>query len=262
MTQELYMASGVNRIALTPNVAAFAGGPSLIVPQVGPSGPQGPPGAIGPQGPQGPGGPAGAQGERGATGPQGPQGGGPPGPGYAATSATSLAVAIGTPVFVTQAGLAYSPGVRCRASSNASPGVYMEGLVSSYSGTSLVIAADLVNGSGTYNDWNLNLTGPMGSGYAATSASTASISLGSITLTTQPGLAYSPGARARISAQSTPSNWIEGLVTAYSTNALSVAVDLINGSGAFSAWNINLTGQVGQQGPPAPPITVIDGGGF
>jgi hypothetical protein len=256
MTQDLYMGAGVGRIALAPNVAAFAGGPSLVVPQVGPAGPMGPPGPIGPQGPQGPGGPVGAQGEPGVDGPQGPQGGGPPGPGYAATSPTSLAVATGTQVFITQSGLAYSAGVRCRASSNANPGVYMEGLVSGYSGTSLTIAADLVNGSGTYNDWNLNLTGPSGSGYAATSASSLSISLGPVTLITQPGLAYTPGARVRISAQSAPANWIEGIVTAYSVNALSVAVDLIGGLGAFSAWNINLTGQPGQ------PSSAIDGGMF
>jgi hypothetical protein len=132
----------------------------------------------------------------------------------------------------------------------------MEGLVTSYSGTSLTIAADLINGSGTYSDWNLNLTGPAGSGYAASSTSTLPISLGSITLTTQSGLAYSPGARARISARSAPANWVEGIVTAYSATAMSVAVDLIGGAGAFSAWNINLAGQPGQ------PSSAVDGGIF
>jgi hypothetical protein len=167
-----------------------------------------------------------------------------------------LAVATGEHVFITQSGLAYSPGVRCRASSNANAGVYMEGRVSAYSGTSLTIAVDLANGSGSYNDWNLNLTGPTGSGYAATSTSSLSISLGQITLTTQPGLAYTPGARVRIAAQSAPTNWIEGIVTAYSVSALSVAVDLLGGLGAFSAWDINLTGQPGQ------PSSAIDGGVF
>ena len=256
MTQNLYMDNGVARIALAPNMAAFAGGPSLIVPQVGPSGPIGPPGPIGPQGPQGPGGPIGAQGEHGADGPQGPQGGGPPGPGYAATSPTMLAVAARTQTFITQSGLAYSAGARCRASSNANTSVYMEGLVSGYSGTSLTIAVDLINGSGSFNDWNLNLTGPAGSGYAATSASTLSISLGPITLITQQGLAYTPGARVRVAVQGSPANWIEGVVTAYSAGALAIAADLAGGLGAFSAWNINLTGQPGQ------PSSAIDGGVF
>jgi hypothetical protein len=167
-----------------------------------------------------------------------------------------LTVGTGTQVFITQSGLAYSPGVRCRASSNASTGVYMEGLVSDYSGTSLTIAVDLINGSGAHNDWNLNLTGPIGSGYAATSASSLSISLGSVMLITQPGLAYSPGARIRVTSQSSLTNWIEGIVTAYSATTLSVAVDLTGGLGAFSAWNINLTGQPGQ------PSSAIDGGVF
>jgi hypothetical protein len=256
MTQDLYMADGVGRIALTPNVAAFAGGPALVVPQVGPPGPRGPPGPIGPQGPQGPGGPVGAQGEPGIDGPQGPPGGGPPGPGYAATSPTMLTVATGTQVFITQSGLAYSSGVRCRASSRANPGVYMEGLVTDYSGTSLTIAVDLINGAGDRNDWNLNLTGPVGSGYAATSGSTLSISLGAVTLVTQAGLAYTPGARVRISSQAASTNWIEGVVTAYSAAVLTVAVDMIGGLGAFSAWNINLAGQPGQ------PSSAIDGGVF
>jgi hypothetical protein len=167
-----------------------------------------------------------------------------------------LAVAAGTQVFITQSGLAYSAGVRCRASSNANPSVYMEGLVSGYSGTSLTIIADLINGSGSFNDWNLNLTGPAGSGYMATSATTASVSLGPVTLTTQQGLAYTPGARVRISARSSPTNWIEGLVTAYSAGSLSVIADLTGGLGAFSAWNINLTGQPGQ------PSSAVDGGVF
>jgi hypothetical protein len=76
MTQELYMGAGVNRITLAPNMAAFAGGPALVVPQVGPAGPQGPIGPIGPQGPIGPPGP------RGLEGPPGP-------PGLAAMSAAS-----------------------------------------------------------------------------------------------------------------------------------------------------------------------------
>ena len=256
MTQELYMNRGVSRIGLAANMPAFPGGPSLVVPQVGPSGPQGPPGPIGPQGPQGPGGPSGAQGMIGPPGAQGPEGGGPPGPGYAATSATLLPVATGSQLFATQAGLAYSSGVRCRVSSNANAGVYMEGIVSGYSDTSLSIAVDLANGSGTYNDWNLNLTGPAGSGYMAVSTSTISISLGPVSLTVPPSLAYTPGARARISAQSAPDNWVEGIVTAYSGTTLSVAVDLLGGFGAYSAWNINLTGQPGQ------PSSAIDGGVF
>jgi hypothetical protein len=125
--------------------------------------------------------------------------------------------------------------------------VYMEGWVTAYSGTSLSMNVDLINGSGSYSAWYLNLSGAPGAGYAATSASPLSIVTGPTTLTTQLGLAYSPGARVRVSAQTAPTNWIEGIVTAYSpfTGTLAVAVDTIGGSGAFTAWNINIAGQPG-----------------
>jgi hypothetical protein len=257
MTQQFYQSNGVNRLELTPNVAPAPNAPSLIVPQVGPAGPAGPIGPVGPPGPQGPSGPAGAQGIQGPPGAQGAQGlQGPIGPGYAATSATPLTVATGSQTFVTQAGLAYTIGVRARSSSNANSNNYMEGLVSSYSGTSLTINIDLANGSGSHSDWNINLSGSVGAGYTATSTSAASIVTGAVTLTTQSGLAYTPGARVRVSAQSAPQNWIEGIVTSYSGNSLSVSTDTIGGSGAFTAWDINIAGQ------PGVPLPDIDGGVF
>ena len=90
-----------------------------------------------------------------STGSMGPQG--PNGPGYAATSTTSLAIAAGAQTFITLSGLAYSGGARARASSAANGANYMEGLITSYSGTSLVLNVDTTGGSGTYADWNLNL---------------------------------------------------------------------------------------------------------
>jgi hypothetical protein len=90
----------------------------------------------------------------------GPQG--PPGPGYKATSTTSLVVGTGTKTFTTQSGLAYAAGARVRASSNGTPTSWMEGLVTAYSGTNLTFNVDLVSGSGTLADWNLNLAGVQG----------------------------------------------------------------------------------------------------
>ncbi len=86
------------------------------------------------------------------------------GPNYAATSASSLAVAnSGSKTFVTQAGLAYTVGSRVRAASSAAPATnWMEGVVTSYSGTSLVATMDVAGGSGTYTDWSLSLAGARG----------------------------------------------------------------------------------------------------
>jgi hypothetical protein len=114
----------------------------------------------GPTGLTGPAGPAGGVGPAGGTGPAGPTG--PQGSGYAATSTSSLTVVLGSATFATQSGLAYSVGARARASSRGTPTAWMEGLVTSYSGTTLIVNVDLVNGSGTHTDWNLNVAGSQG----------------------------------------------------------------------------------------------------
>jgi len=87
----------------------------------------------------------------------------PQGKSYAATSATSLAVGMGSKVFTTQAGLAYTNGARVRASSSSNTANWMEGLAT-YSGTTLTISVTKTNGSGTLADWNLNLAGEPGAG--------------------------------------------------------------------------------------------------
>lgn len=102
----------------------------------------------------------GQQGPQGATGNTGSTGA--TGPGYTATSTTSLAVGTGSQSFTTQSGLAYTAGARARASSAANTANYMEGLVTSYAGTSLAINVDTVGGSGTHADWNINVAGNVG----------------------------------------------------------------------------------------------------
>lgn len=84
------------------------------------------------------------------------------GAGYGGTSTTSLAIAIASKSFTTQAGLAYLAGSRVRASSAANTANYMEGVVSSYGGTTLVLAVDTIGGSGTQNDWNFSVAGNPG----------------------------------------------------------------------------------------------------
>lgn len=85
------------------------------------------------------------------------------GAGYGGTSTTSLAIGTGSKAFTTAAGKAWVAGSRVRAASNADPdGDWMEGVVSSYSGTTLTVLMDLVAGSGTHTDWNLTLGGERG----------------------------------------------------------------------------------------------------
>ena len=142
----------------------------------GATGPQGTAGLTGATGPQGPQGPAGLTGATGATGPQGPAGlngvTGPQGPigltgltgaagaGYAASSTSSVLIGTGSKTFTTQAGLAYSANSRVRIANSTSN--YLEGVVTSYTGTNLTVNVDRVVGSGTFTSWNIGLAGDVG----------------------------------------------------------------------------------------------------
>jgi hypothetical protein len=110
-----------------------------------------------------------------------------------------------------------------------------------YSGL-VPLIANATNISGAAG--TVGVTGP---GYLATSATNINISTttipSSVTLTTQAGLAYSVGARARASANTT--NYLEGVVTAYSGTTMTILVDRKVGAGSYGAWNINLAGDIG-----------------
>lgn len=73
------------------------------------------------------------------------------------SSTTTLTVGTGTTTFTVPSGLTYSSGIHARATSGT--GAYMEGVVSSYSGTSLVIAVDATSGTGSHNDWTITIGG-------------------------------------------------------------------------------------------------------
>ena len=116
--------------------------------------------AQGPRGPQGDVGDTGPAGPRGYTGDQGTTG--PAGAGYAATSTSSNAIASsGSKTFNIGAGLAYAVGTRLRATSTGSS-AWMEGVVTSYDNTNVIMTMDLSSGSGTHTDWNISLTGNPG----------------------------------------------------------------------------------------------------
>ncbi len=88
--------------------------------------------------------------------------------------------------------------------------------------------------------------GANGPGYLATSVSSVTIGLGSKTFVTQAGLAYTVGARVRVSDTGSPTtNYVEGVCTAYSATNLTILVDRIAGSGTISTWDINLAGDPG-----------------
>lgn len=156
-----------------------------IVGPTGDTGPQGPTGATGPTGPtgptgaqglQGPIGPTGATGSPGLTGPTGQQGlqgvagatgpTGPTGPtgadgvGYVLTSTTSAAIGTGVKVFDVSGAHAYVVGMRARAVNSATN--FIEGPITSKTGSAIAITADITGGTGTFNSWNFSLVGSAG----------------------------------------------------------------------------------------------------
>lgn len=111
------------------------------------------------------------------------------GAGYGGTSTTSLLIANSTTkTFSTQGALAYQVGDYVRAKSAANSANYMEGAVSSYSGSSLSIAVTAIGGSGTFADWNFSLAGSPG-GVSTVNGASGNVALylapqGRITLST------------------------------------------------------------------------------
>lgn len=115
----------------------------------------------------------------------GPQG--PKGEGYLATSTSSVLIGLGSKTFVTQSGLAYLPGDRVRVSND--PTHYMEGVVSSYSTTSLIVTVDRVIGAGTFAVWNIGIAGDVGD--TGPTGGTGSTNI--VTYTTNTGVSFVAG---------------------------------------------------------------------
>lgn len=95
--------------------------------------------------------------------------------------------------------------------------------------------------------------GPRGPVVQGTSKTTTSIATGPQTFVMEEyGLNFQPGIRIRATAAAMVDNWMEGIVGGYTDNELDLVVDLKHGSGTYSDWLINVTGEPGSEGPPGP----------
>ena len=128
----------------------------------GPTGPPvtGPAGPIGPTGEAGPVGPTGPE----ITGPAGPIG--PTGASFAGvTSLSNLAIPAtptGTRTFIVNTVGAYAVGTRARLVSTAVTTNFIEGVLTTISGTSITMTIDRISGSGTLASWRLVVAGEAG----------------------------------------------------------------------------------------------------
>jgi len=57
---------------------------------------------------------------------------------------------------------AFAVGERVRIAYTVTPANYVEGIITSFSGTSLIITSDAFGGSGTYTSWNIVAAGNVG----------------------------------------------------------------------------------------------------
>lgn len=89
--------------------------------------------------------------------------------------------------------------------------------------------------------------GPAVPGFVATSVTSLLIGTGTKTFATQSNLAYRPGERVRIVSNASLANYMEGQVSAYSGNSMSVAVTRIGptASGTLADWSIVVAGEPG-----------------
>jgi hypothetical protein len=116
----------------------------------------------------------------GATGPTGPTGIGYNG----LTSSTSNPVSTGSLTFTTNLAntdTAITVGNRVRIAYTVTPTNYVEGIITSFSGTTLIMTSDATGGTGTYTSWNITVsgnigpTGPSGTGPTGATGPTGSI---------------------------------------------------------------------------------------
>jgi hypothetical protein len=123
----------------------------------------------------------------------------------------------------------------------------------------------------TFADWDINVAGqqgqasgvvgpvgPQGAGFLATSNTNLVLGPGPKTFQTQAGLAYLLGTRVRMTSQGTPSQWMEGNVTAYSGTTMSVNVDLTDVTLGATATYANFIGGLTLSNDPTTPNTVLD----
>ncbi len=108
----------------------------------------------------------GQTGATGSTGVQGASGSGATGVGYfGLTSSTSIAIGTGSKVFTTNltaTATAFAVGQRVRVASTSTPVNYMEGLIASFSGTTLTVTVDWTGGAGTIASWTITAAGQLG----------------------------------------------------------------------------------------------------
>ena len=99
--------------------------------------------------------------------------------------------------------------------------------------------------------------------YGQTSLTSTTIGTGSKTFTVgipATSSAFTVGTRVRFAYTTTPSNFMEGVITAYSNSTMTVLVDLIGGSGTYASWAVSVAGNQGTGAVTA--VSVVSANGL
>lgn len=154
---------------------------------------------------------------------------------------------------------AFKAGDRVRLSSRATPTDWCAGLITSYSGTTMVVAVDANAGANTtHTDWDIGITGPTGVGYAGLQSAT-SINASTVTPTASittnlqaTQTAFAVGDRVKLSSRSTPTDWCAGVIASFSGTAMAVTVDTNAGANvSHTDWSIAIAGDMPVPAPGA-----------
>jgi len=143
---------------------------------------------------------------------------------YGLTSSTSTTIGTGSKTFTTNLAsnaTAFTVGTRVRLAYSVTPANFMEGVITSFSGTTLVVNVDNTGGSGTYASWTVSVAGSF-SATSGTSILYGNGSGGFSNATIGTGLSFSTGTLSNSSPMTYPGSGIPNSTgsaweTSYST---------------------------------------------
>lgn len=168
---------------------------------------------------------------------------------FIATSTTSLLIGTGSKTYTTQSGLSITPGQYLITSSMANSANYMYGVITSYTGTTLVLNISSVGGSGTFADWSISLSGPPGAaGSVATSGSPTTGNLAKFSNSTTI-------TNADLTGDITTSGGVATTLATVNGNVGTFVSTTVNGKGLVTAAG-NLTGDITSSGAATTLATV------
>lgn len=212
---------------------------------------------------------AGIQGATGSVGPSGATG-----LGYVLNSTSNVEVTLAsartfTTTFNTNLS-AYYTNMYVRASYNLDPDIYIDGIITSISGTTLVMDPLIISGSGYYSDWSFSVAGLQGAtgltgatgqaitgpGYAGlTSTTTRTLSapatLAFVVNASAGNSAFVAGDRVRCISSGTSVYWGDGSLDSYIGTDFIVSIDTVSSAGngqVINDWTFSIAGLQGATG--------------